>query len=967
VVGVRSYRPTWFHVPRQHQREIGLIFHEIMNSHVLQTTKTTQECGDLSVQAPAEQRGADQTNGGAAPLTDNLELPVELRGLMLLTALDLDPRPTFIVQLQQTYKGEIGTRDSELVFCNAALNTRPVLSNVIKSQDWKVSTAWQASIHERDHSTGLGLPLFLCDSLWEFYTINDRWRVISTSFPASSEPPTMVSSSGEENLISNQRSLESAAPPKVNPSSAGAESATESPGFLNGLSLAGIASRSKERSTPALSSEFAQLLYRFNWKTTYLGPMHTWPHQLWEMFKLMMTDPRPAMLFWGPHNVMLYNEAVVPLMEDRHPRSIGLTVEEIYKAVWEDLHKPLIAQILETAEAQTHVNTLLCYAKDNDILEEVYADFTSIPVIGTDGRVTGVYQSIVEITEHTLTQRRTNTLSTLATLSTHSRDLHSIWENIISGLKENEKDIPQVLLFSRDAKLGEKDTNFSCQMEGSIRWSPTPGSLFQSFDINDQEHPLSRLFQQAMDIDMPLFLHKSQDCRSGEELASKLSTLLPEFVREFEPGPFGDPCSSIVVFPMRANIVDDPVGFVIWGLNSRQPYNESYQNFVRHIQQALTVLVTSGQRWEENILRSRNAAEKAEMDNASLSDQLVQRIKEARTNELRFTRFVEHGPIGICIYAPDGSMAFANEQWYSMTDFPKDADSTGASWWMPMVFEEDRDYATEMFTKLLVEQTPVHFEIRLVASPKQMSIATIASTWTLVSAYPEVSKESELEAIVACFTDITEQKWAAEMERRRTEDAMEAKRQQEAFVDVTSHEIRNPLSAVLQSAQEISSLCHAQLNKAAGDPPNLSVPIDYLRDTLHAAETIEQCTLHQKRIVDDILTLSKMDAGLLPVIAVSAQPLDVVQRTLEIFVLELSQSATGFKLIIDDSYTELKLDWLEFDTGRLSQMLINLMTNALKFTKQQQDRQIELRVGASSRSTKLDTCEPSQPFFILWY
>jgi len=115
--------------------------------------------------------------------------------------------------------------------------------------------------------------------------------------------------------------------------------------------------------------------------------------------------------------------------------------------------------------------------------------------------------------------------------------------------------------------------------------------------------------------------------------------------------------------------------------------------------------------------------------------------------------------------------------------------------------------------------------------------------------------------------------------------------------------------------------------------------------------------MHQKRIVDDILTLSKMDAGMLPVIASPAQPLIIVEKTLDLFVRELAQAATEMKLIIDESYSQLGLDWLEFDIGRLSQMLINLTTNAIKFTKEQQERNIELRVGASLGSTSLETCK----------
>ncbi|KAG9955672.1 hypothetical protein KCU78_g24809, partial [Aureobasidium melanogenum] len=53
-----------------------------------------------------------------------------------------------------------------------------------------------------------------------------------------------------------------------------------------------------------------------------------------------------------------------------------------------------------------------------------------------------------------------------------------------------------------------------------------------------------------------------------------------------------------------------------------------------------------------------------------------------------------------------------------------------------------------------------------------------------------------------------------------------------------------------------------------------------LSSTVDSAQTIALCAQHQKRIVDDILTLSKLDSQLLLVTPVDAQPLTVAQRAL---------------------------------------------------------------------------------------
>ena len=78
-------------------------------------------------------------------------------------------------------------------------------------------------------------------------------------------------------------------------------------------------------------------------------------------------------------------------------------------------------------------------------------------------------------------------------------------------------------------------------------------------------------------------------------------------------------------------------------------------------------------------------------------------------------------------------------------------------------------------------------------------------TWVLANSYPEKGPDGKLKSIFGSVTDISSQKFAEDLQKRRMEEAMELKRQQENFIDITSHEMRNPLSAILQCADEISA------------------------------------------------------------------------------------------------------------------------------------------------------------------
>lgn len=193
---------------------------------------------------------------------------------------------------------------------------------------------------------------------------------------------------------------------------------------------------------------------------------------------------------------------------------------------------------------------------------------------------------------------------------------------------------------------------------------------------------------------------------------------------------------------------------------------------------------------------------------------------------------------------------------------------------------------------------------------------------------------------ICAVVDITELKTAELAQERTAHDAKDRKQQQERFIDMVSHEIRNPLSAVLHLAEEIK-----ETSKAMGGNGSLA---DQVAEIIDAADTILVCVSHQSVLVDDILNFSKLDSAMMSLAPSVSQPKWALSQQLKVFQAELKNNRIGFEYALDVTFKENGVDWVMADLGRIKQVLVNLMTNAIKFTsKKNGEKKITVAVGAS--------------------
>ena len=689
--------------------------------------------------------------------------------------------------------------------------------------------------------------------------------------------------------------------------------------------------------SPALPRHI-QFTRSIDWASTPLGPIEEWGPELRSMCNLIMASPHPAAMYWGHDLIAIYNEAYILLAGQKHPKLMGQSYRDAWAEIWDSV-EGVFQNATTTGQATMKDDDCLFIQRafEEGHLEETYFSWSIIPLVGSDGSVVGLYNPAFEKTRRKVAERRMLTLREVGEKTTSARDLKSFWQQCLRGLEYNEHDSPFVLLYSitddTDSDSSSMHSNNSvgvkqCILEGSLGIPNGHPAAAPVIDLRNGSEYFAKVFRETIKSDRPVFL-------SVED-----GTLDARFLEGIEWRGFGDPCTAAVCCPVHLTGGESTLGFLVMGVNPRRPYDDDYSLYVQLLSRQLATAMASVVLFEEEIARGRRAARLAAQDRIELSEQLAARTQEAVESETKFTRMAEFAPVGIFIADSQGKIAYCNEKWYEISKVPKGLEGTDE--WMDFVKDEDKETVRHLWSDLVHNAVPLNAEIRFKTTWIDQN-GNKGDTWALASAFPERGEDGKVKVIFGSITNISQQKWAEHFEKRRMEEAVEMKRQQENFIDITSHEMRNPLSAILQCADEITT----SMTDLQGSNFSQGAVGDLVQNAIDASGIIALCAQHQKRIVDDILTLSKLDSALLLVTPCDVMPKTVVQRALKMFDGEVHTADIKLIFNVDESIEKLGIEWVKLDPSRLLQVLINLTTNAIKFTTTQEKRIINVTLAAS--------------------
>ncbi|KAK2589752.1 hypothetical protein QQS21_012572 [Conoideocrella luteorostrata] len=901
-----------------------------------------------------------------------------VQGIGAIELVEQDERPTFLIDLLSPTQMHTVTAQPvlHLLYCNASLRSSQDLIKLLGMEaddtidlgNYEPFVSWATLLSGRRGSQGRSPASHIYGGItWTCTTIRQRFRFVSghvdTSELHSTRPGSPVATSHSATLAQPASMM-----PVVDTVQTPADPADYFGDAVHNVQedhvMDAIETRLDEAPAPLQHPDdftnqvlqLQQLKHTFDWTrlpitddlpshikfaktcdwaSTSLGPMIDWPADLRTMSSLIMATPHPAAMYWGSDNVIIYNEAYVSLAGKKHPQLMGSTYIGGWPEIWNEI-KPIFDSAWESGEStMKHDNCL--FINREGFLEETFFSWAIVPLIGGDGEVVGLYNPCFENTRRKVNERRMLTLREIGEKVATATTVTGFWPQLQAGLEYNEFDMPFSIIYSvKEDTESEVSSLHSGSLlpssqfilEGSPGVPDGHGAAPEILDWKSSEEGFAPYMRQCLS-------------QGGAPivLSEEAGTLPTHLLQGIQWRGFGDPCSTVVVLPVIPTTLREAVaGFIIFGANPRRPYDDDYQLFVQLLSRQLATSMASVVLFEEEIRRGQRAAKLAALDRQELSMQLIQRTQEATESEYRFTRMAEFAPVGMFIADAHGEINYCNDMWWQISRHERFQDAE--SGWMNSVWDQDRPALEAAWARLINEKVTISLEFRFKCS--QQSGGNTIDTWALMSAFPEKTPDGALKSIFGCITNISPQKWAEKVQNERREEAVELKRQQENFIDITSHEMRNPLSAILQCADQIvNHISSFTAHKEIQEVENL------LEGCLDAANTINLCASHQKRIVNDILTLSKLDSNLLAVAPGDVQPVKVVQSVLKMFEPELIAHDIEFECNVDESFERYGVIWAKLDPSRLNQVLINLMTNAIKFTQGREHRNIIVSLSAS--------------------
>lgn len=272
-----------------------------------------------------------------------------------------------------------------------------------------------------------------------------------------------------------------------------------------------------------------------------------------------------------------------------------------------------------------------------------------------------------------------------------------------------------------------------------------------------------------------------------------------------------------------------------------------------------------------------------------------------KKSEEKYRGIIENMKLGLFELDKDGYLQFANESFCHISGYALD-EMVGK---LPAKLFLKEESLREFEDKMVERKAGLSHVYQLMIKTK-----TGEARWLLISGAPLYDYKNEFDGSIAIVIDITEQKAVEEKLHKANREAEQSSMAKDVFMANMSHEIRTPMNAIVGLAR--------QMQKTP-----LSAQQKIFIDSISAASS------NLLVIINEILDFSKIEAGKLMIEQINFKLEDVICNAINIVASSAEDKSIQLNTHLDEDLFPVLLG----DPFRINQILINLLSNSIKFTE----------------------------------
>lgn len=282
--------------------------------------------------------------------------------------------------------------------------------------------------------------------------------------------------------------------------------------------------------------------------------------------------------------------------------------------------------------------------------------------------------------------------------------------------------------------------------------------------------------------------------------------------------------------------------------------------------------------------------------------------------------------IGIWELNLENNDLYWNDNMFELYEIEKRDEKNKYQLWIDNIHPEDKEETNDKFKNAVSQNKDYQDEFRALTSEGEVKY---------IKAFGRIFTDSESSAkiMIGINYDITQQKkaekrqkeYANELElknfqlKQARREAIKASKAKSEFLATMSHEIRTPMNSIIGMAEILSDTNLTDQQK------------NYLEILINASDNL-------LNLINDILDLSKIESGMIEIEEIEFNLDELTDSLVDLFAKQAFDKGIEFLYFIDNDVPKC----LKGPANRLRQILINLLGNAVKFTK---EGEVELKVA----------------------